>query len=73
MLGVSDISENRSNNGRVFRNVPTVHMTVGDVDKDGIDELVVTAGLSNTYDDISNQETQIFVYDYIVDNKPEVE
>ena len=48
-----------------IQNVPVVQLTAADTDKDGYDELVITAGLNDTYgyDSVQNLGTQVFLYD----------
>ena len=59
LLGVSDLRANH------IQNVPVVQLTAADTDKDGYDELVITAGLNDTYgnDSVKNLGTQVFLYD----------
>ncbi len=59
LLGVSDLRANH------IQNVPVVQLTAADTDKDGYDELVITAGLNDTYgyDSVQNLGTQVFLYD----------
>lgn len=59
LLGVSDLKANH------IQNVPVVQLTAADTDKDGYDELVITAGLNDTYgnDSVKNLGTQVFLYD----------
>ena len=48
-----------------IQNVPVVQLTAADTDKDGYDELVITAGLNDThgYNIVQNLGTQVFLYD----------
>lgn len=59
LLGVSTLKANH------IQNVPVVQLTAADTDKDGYDELVITAGLNDTYgnDGVKNLGTQVFLYD----------
>ena len=59
LLGVSDLRADH------IQNVPVVQLTAADTDKDGYDELVITAGLNDTYgnDGVKNLGTQVFLYD----------
>lgn len=63
LLGVSDLKANH------IQNVPVVQLTAADTDKDGYDELVITAGLNDTYgyDSVQNLGTQVFLYDRLED------
>ena len=59
LLGVSTLKANH------IQNVPVVQLTAADTDKDGYDELVITAGLNDTHgnDGVKNLGTQVFLYD----------
>ena len=59
LLGVSTLIADH------IQNVPVVQLTAADTDKDGYDELVITAGLNDTYgnDSVQNLGTQVFLYD----------
>lgn len=59
LLGVSDLKADH------IQNVPVVQLTAADTDKDGYDELVITAGLNDTHgnDGVKNLGTQVFLYD----------
>ena len=59
LLGVSTLKADH------IQNVPVVQLTAADTDKDGYDELVITAGLNDTYgnDSVKNLGTQVFLYD----------
>ena len=59
LLGVSGLKADH------IQNVPVVQLTAADTDKDGYDELVITAGLNDTYgyDSVQNLGTQVFLYD----------
>ena len=59
LLGVSTLKADH------IQNVPVVQLTAADTDKDGYDELVITAGLNDTYgyDIVQNLGTQVFLYD----------
>ena len=59
LLGVSDLKADH------IQNVPVVQLTAADTDKDGYDELVITAGLNDTngYNSVQNLGTQVFLYD----------
>ena len=52
-----------------IQNVPVVQLTAADTDKDGYDELVITAGLNDTYgyNIVQNLGTQVFLYDRLED------
>ena len=52
-----------------IQNVPVVQLTAADTDKDGYDELVITAGLNDTYgyDIVQTLGTQVFLYDRLED------
>ena len=52
-----------------IQNVPVVQLTAADTDKDGYDELVITAGLNDTngYILVQNLGTQVFLYDRLED------
>ena len=49
--------------------MPVVQLTAADTDKDGYDELVITAGLNDTYgyNIVQNLGTQVFLYDRLED------
>ena len=59
LLGVSTLKANH------IQNVPVVQLTAADTDKDGYDELVITAGLNDAHgnDGVKNLGTQVFLYD----------
>ena len=59
LLGVSTLKADH------IQNVPVVQLTAADTDKDGYDELIITAGLNDTYgnDGVKNLGTQVFLYD----------
>ena len=59
LLGVSTLIADH------IQNVPVVQLTAADTDKDGYDELVITAGLNDTYgyNIVQNLGTQVFLYD----------
>ena len=63
LLGVSDLKADH------IQNVPVVQLTAADTDKDGYDELVITAGLNDTHgnDGVKNLGTQVFLYDRLED------
>ena len=63
LLGVSDLKADH------IQNVPVVQLTAADTDKDGYDELVITAGLNDTYgyNSVQNLGTQVFLYDRLED------
>ena len=63
LLGVNTLKANH------IQNVPVVQLTAADTDKDGYDELVITAGLNDTYgyDSVQNLGTQVFLYDRLED------
>ena len=63
LLGVSTLIADH------IQNVPVVQLTAADTDKDGYDELVITAGLNDTYgnDSVKNLGTQVFLYDRLED------
>ncbi len=63
LLGVSDLKADH------IQNVPVVQLTAADTDKDGYDELVITAGLNDTngYPIVQNLGTQVFLYDRLED------
>ena len=63
LLGVSTLKANH------IQNVPVVQLTAADTDKDGYDELVITAGLNDTHgnDNVKNLGTQVFLYDRLED------
>ena len=64
LLGCGDLSTKRTNNGRVFRNAPVVQLVAEDTDKDNVDELIITAGLNHTYENVSKKQSQMFIMDY---------
>ena len=63
LLGVSTLKADH------IQNVPVVQLTAADTDKDGYDELVITAGLNDTngYPLVQNLGTQVFLYDRLED------
>ena len=63
LLGVSTLIADH------IQNVPVVQLTAADTDKDGYDELVITAGLNDTngYILVQNLGTQVFLYDRLED------
>ena len=63
LLGVSTLIADH------IQNVPVVQLTAADTDKDGYDELVITAGLNDTYgyNIVQNLGTQVFLYDRLED------
>lgn len=63
LLGVSTLKADH------IQNVPVVQLTAADTDKDGYDELVITAGLNDTNgnDSVKNLGTQVFLYDRLED------
>ena len=69
ILGTGNIATKHSNNGKVFRNTPVVQMTTADIDKDSVDELVVTAGMNNTKADVNNRQSRMFIYDNITEEE----
>lgn len=69
ILGTGNIATKHSNNGKVFRNTPVVQMTTADTDKDSVDELVVTAGMNNTKEDVNNRQSRMFIYDNITEEE----
>lgn len=69
ILGTGNIATKHSNNGKVFRNTPVVQMTTADIDKDSVDELVVTAGMNNTKADVNNRQSRMFIYDNITEDE----
>ena len=69
ILGTGNIATKHSNNGKVFRNTPVVQMTTADTDKDSVDELVVTAGMNNTKEDVNNRQSRMFIYDNITEDE----
>lgn len=62
---VYDLLDVRTLKANHIQNVPVVQLTAADTDKDGYDELVITAGLNDTYsnDGVKNLGTQVFLYD----------
>ena len=64
LLGCTDLTNARTDNGRVFRNAPVVQLVAEDTDKDNVDELIITAGLNHTYDNVSKKQSQMFIMDY---------
>ena len=62
---VYDLLDVRTLKANHIQNVPVVQLTAADTDKDGYDELVITAGLNDTYgnDSVQNLGTQVFLYD----------
>ena len=64
LLGCTDLTNARTSNGRVFRNAPVVQLVAEDTDKDNVDELIITAGLNHTYDNVSKKQSQMFIMDY---------
>ena len=62
---VYDLLDVRTLKANHIQNVPVVQLTAADTDKDGYDELVITAGLNDTYgnDSVKNLGTQVFLYD----------
>ena len=64
LLGCTDLTNARTDNGRVFRNAPVVQLVAEDTDKDNVDELIITAGLNHTYDNVSEKQSQMFIMDY---------
>ena len=62
---VYDLLDVRTLKANHIQNVPVVQLTAADTDKDGYDELVITAGLNDTYgnDNVQNLGTQVFLYD----------
>ncbi|MCD8329578.1 MAG: hypothetical protein LUC27_02660, partial [Lachnospiraceae bacterium] len=68
LLGVTDLSEKRTDNGKVSRNAPTVQLVAADTDNDNVDELIITAGLNQTYDTVDSRASKMFIYDYLADS-----
>ena len=66
LLGCDDLSTKRTDNGRVFRNAPVVQLVAEDTDKDNVDELIITAGLNHTYDNVEGgkKQSKMFILDY---------
>ena len=46
------------------RDIPLVNLVAADIDKDGRDELIVTAGLGSTTCASNNSTTKMRIYDY---------
>ncbi len=65
LLGVDDLSKKRTDNGKVSRNAPTVQLVAADTDNDNVDELIITAGLNQTYDTVTSRASKMFIYDYL--------
>ena len=72
ILGNDDLTSTRSKNTRVLRNTPAVQVLAEDVDNDNIDEVIITAGMHDTYDNIGKGVdgngkvgSQLFIYDFI--------
>lgn len=70
ILGNDNLTNTRSKNTRVLRNTPHVQVLAEDVDNDNIDEVVITAGMHDTYDNIGKGVdgngmvgSQLFIYD----------
>ncbi|MDY5498344.1 MAG: fibronectin type III domain-containing protein, partial [Anaerobutyricum sp.] len=64
LLKCDNLTNARTSNGRVFRNAPVVQLVAADTDKDNVDELVITAGLNNTYDEVNEKQSRMFIMDY---------
>lgn len=65
LLGIRNIASDNDNDGKVRKNAPVVQLLSDDTDNDGIDELVITAGLNNcSANGISRRHSQLFIYDY---------
>lgn len=70
ILETGNKSTNNSYNGKVFKNTPVVQMTTADMDKDSVDELVVTAGMNNcSANDVHNRQSRMFIYDYVTEGE----
>ncbi len=72
ILGNNDLTGARSKASRVMRNTPVVQVLAEDVDNDNIDEVIITAGMGDTYDPIGKGVdgngmvgSQLFIYDFI--------
>lgn len=61
LLGNSTIKEN-------LKDQPMVSLVAEDTDKDGFDELVVTAGMNDVTTDDTHLGSRLFVYDKLTDN-----
>ena len=72
ILGNHNLQDSRSKAERVLRNTPVVQILAEDVDNDNIDEVIITAGMNDTYDPIGKGVdgngmvgSQLFIYDFM--------
>ncbi|MBQ8552031.1 MAG: S-layer homology domain-containing protein [Clostridia bacterium] len=72
LLGQDDLTKTRSKASRVLRNTPVVQILAEDVDNDNIDEVIITAGMNDTYDNVGKGVdgngkvgSQLFIYDFV--------
>ena len=57
------LGNNSINKIDTMKNQPMVDLVAEDVDKDGFDELIVTAGMNDVTNSDNNLQSQLFIYD----------